>query len=100
MKIAVVKETYPGERRVALVPANVPHLTKLGATVLVEPGAGQASGFADAQYVEKGATLAADRSQVFSADVVLQIRAPGCQSASGVGGSAVAAVRPGDHRYL
>lgn len=83
MKIAVVRETYPGERRVALVPTNVPHLTKLGATVLVETGAGEASGFSDAQYVEKGATLATDRSQAFSADVVLQIRALGANRAAG-----------------
>ena len=40
MKIAVLKERYPGERRVALTPANVPQLAKLGIEVLIERGAG------------------------------------------------------------
>jgi len=83
MKIAVAKETYPGERRVALVPGSVPTLMKLGAAVLVEAGAGQAAGFPDAQYVEKGAAVAADRSQLFAADVMLQVRALGANRVAG-----------------
>ena len=53
MKIAVLKETFPHERRVALVPASVPPLTKVGLEVLVEQGAGLAAGFLDDQYVEQ-----------------------------------------------
>ena len=54
MKVAVVRETYPGERRVALVPAVVPTLTKVGWQVLVEAGAGEAAGFSDEDYRAKG----------------------------------------------
>src|SRR5688572_29066820 len=50
MRVAVLRETYEGERRVALVPAVVPSLTKLGLEVVVQAGAGAAAGFADAAY--------------------------------------------------
>ena len=53
MKVAVLKETRSGERRVALVPAGVQALVKLGLDVTVETGAGTASGVADAAYVEQ-----------------------------------------------
>lgn len=52
MKVAVPKETFPTEQRVALVPANVPQLAKVGLEVVVEAGAGEAAGFLDAHYVE------------------------------------------------
>lgn len=58
MRIAVVRETRPGETRVALVPDLVPKLTALGHEVGVEPGAGEAAGFADELYAEAGATIA------------------------------------------
>jgi NAD(P) transhydrogenase subunit alpha len=77
MKVGVVKETYPGERRVALAPPNVAQLAKLGLEVLVEPGAGTAAGFLDEAYRQRGATLAADRAEVFAADLVLMVRALG-----------------------
>ena len=47
MHVGIPKETFPGERRVALVPADVPKLAKAGIGVIVEPGAGLAAGFAD-----------------------------------------------------
>src|SRR5439155_8210518 len=74
MKVAVVKETFPGERRVALVPTDVAKLVKGGLGVVVERAAGAAAGFGDPAYVEKGAAVAADRDEVFSADIVLQVR--------------------------
>jgi NAD(P) transhydrogenase subunit alpha len=75
MNIAVIKETYPGERRVALVPASVAPLTKLGCQVHIEAGAGQAAGFRDDDYREASAKVAADRRQVLEeADVLLQVR--------------------------
>ncbi|MCA9208402.1 MAG: Re/Si-specific NAD(P)(+) transhydrogenase subunit alpha, partial [Planctomycetales bacterium] len=80
MKIAIVRETFPGERRVALVPANVPALLKLGAEVLVQTGAGDAAGYLDSQYVEKGAKLVASRDEAFTADIVLQVRAAGANA--------------------
>ncbi len=83
MKIAVVKELYPGERRVALVPANVASLAKAKMEVVVESGAGVAAGFPDQLYVEKGAQIAPDRSAAMSADIVLTVRAAGLDYEAG-----------------
>jgi H+-translocating NAD(P) transhydrogenase subunit alpha len=83
MLVAVVKETFPGERRVALVPALVPALAKLGCRVQVEAGAGTAAGFLDEEYRQHGAEIATDRRQLIqSADVLLQVRAFGSNPAS------------------
>jgi NAD(P) transhydrogenase subunit alpha len=57
MKVAVLKETAPGERRVALVPEMVGRLKGAGLDVLVESGAGEAAWFDDAAYAEAGATI-------------------------------------------
>jgi NAD(P) transhydrogenase subunit alpha len=73
MRVGIPRETYPQETRVAMVPAQVAALTKAGLEVELEAGAGDAAGFPDALYVEKGATLA-DRASVFGADIVLQVR--------------------------
>ncbi len=76
MKIAVPKETFPGERRVALVPGSLAALKKLGAHVLVEAGAGHQAGFLDEAYTSEGATLVTDRDELFrDADIVCQVRA-------------------------
>ena len=84
MVVGIPAETYPGERRVATVPAVLPALTKAGLDVLLEPGAGASAGFPDAAYVEKGAGLAADRAHLFAtADVVLQVRALGANPDAG-----------------
>ncbi|GAB6164070.1 Re/Si-specific NAD(P)(+) transhydrogenase subunit alpha [Thermostilla marina] len=73
MIVGILKETFPGERRTALIPAQVPALTKAGFTVRVERGAGTAAGFPDEEYQEKGAELV-DRSEVLAADILLAIR--------------------------
>jgi NAD(P) transhydrogenase subunit alpha len=84
MRIGIPKETSPDERRVALVPAQVPGLTKVKLEVLVEAGAGTESGYADREYQDKGATIAASRSEVFStSDILLQVRGPGANPATG-----------------
>jgi len=84
MRVGVVKETFPGEARVALVPAGVHQLTRADLEVLVEPGAGTAAGYEDAAYVEKGAEMAADRADVWRrADVILQVRALGANPVAG-----------------
>jgi H+-translocating NAD(P) transhydrogenase subunit alpha len=84
MNIAVPKETYPGERRVALVPASVPLLTKSGSRVQIEVGAGASAGFTDDAYKTAGAEVVADRRRLFeSADVVLQVRGLGANQAAG-----------------
>lgn len=77
MKVGVPKEMFPGERRVALVPAVLPSLTKAGFEVLIESGAGEAAGFTDPAYQEKGGRLAS-RAELFgAADLIAQVRAAG-----------------------
>ena len=84
MIVGVVKETFPGEARVGLVPAGVQQLTRAELEVLVEPGAGIDAGYDDASYTDKGAALAADRADVWRrADVVLQVRALGANPVEG-----------------
>jgi NAD(P) transhydrogenase subunit alpha len=74
MIIGIPKETAAGERRVALVPDLVAKLTGAGLDVVVEPGAGEAAGFPDASYAEKGARLGADA--LARADVVIKVQPP------------------------
>jgi NAD(P) transhydrogenase subunit alpha len=77
MKVAVLKETQPRERRVALVPDSVQRLVKAGHAVNVEAGAGAAAGFPDATYTAAGATLAADAvATLAGADVVAMVQKP------------------------
>ena len=76
LRVGVARETFPGETRVALVPASVPTLSQAGLQVVVERGAGGASEYPDATYEEHGAELA-DRDGVFAADVLLQVRTLG-----------------------
>jgi H+-translocating NAD(P) transhydrogenase subunit alpha len=84
MIVGVPKESYPGERRVALVPAVMPALKKAGLEVLVQAGAGQPAGYLDAEYVEKGARLAASRAEVFAtADIVAQFLCYGANDRNG-----------------
>ena len=74
MILGVPKETYPGERRVAIVPAAITALQKTGLDVVVEAGAGVAAGFPDDEYAAKGAKIAASRADVFSsAEIVVQV---------------------------
>jgi proton-translocating NAD(P)+ transhydrogenase subunit alpha len=82
MKIGVPKETFPGERRVAIVPAVLPALKKLGIDVVIESGAGVDAGFPDAGYSSAGASVGA-RSDVFQCEIVAQVRAPGANPANG-----------------
>jgi NAD(P) transhydrogenase subunit alpha len=78
MKVGVVKETFPGERRVALVPGVLSQLMRAGPEILIETRAGEEAGFPDQVYTDKGAAIASSRSEVFEqADVILQVRAAG-----------------------
>lgn len=83
MKVAVVKETYPGERRVGLVPASLPTLIKAGLDVIVEAGAGTAAGFQDQAYTDKGARIVPSRAEAFAADIIVQVRALGTNLKAG-----------------
>ena len=84
MIVGVPKESYPGERRVALVPLVIPNLKKAGIDVVVETGAGEQAGYPDAAYVEKGAKILPDRAAVFSsADAVVQVLCYGANDVTG-----------------
>ena len=77
MQIGVPCERWPGEARVAIVPANVKKLVKLGLDVVVESAAGSKSGFTDDAFTDAGATVLDDRSDVLSqSDLVLRVRQP------------------------
>ncbi|MCX7604202.1 MAG: Re/Si-specific NAD(P)(+) transhydrogenase subunit alpha [Bryobacteraceae bacterium] len=76
MTVGVLKETWPGERRVALVPQAAAQLVQKGLAVAVEAGAGAAAGFRDEEYEAKGARVAPSREEVIQAsDVIVSVRA-------------------------
>jgi NAD(P) transhydrogenase subunit alpha len=82
--VGVPKESFPGERRVALVPLVVPTLAKSGIEVLIEKGAGAEAGYPDAAYAEKGAKIAPDRTAVFAqADIITQVLCYGSNDRTG-----------------
>jgi proton-translocating NAD(P)+ transhydrogenase subunit alpha len=74
MKAGVLKETWPGETRVAVVPGVLPALTKAGVDVAVEREAGAAAGFPDGAYQEKGARLAGRDEVLTEASLLLSVR--------------------------
>jgi H+-translocating NAD(P) transhydrogenase subunit alpha len=76
MKVGVVKETVPGERRVALAPEMVSRLRGAGLDVLVESGAGDGAWFADAAYAEAGASVVTRKELVADADLILTVTRP------------------------
>jgi H+-translocating NAD(P) transhydrogenase subunit alpha len=76
MKAGVVKETQPGERRVALVPDGVARLRAAGIDILVERGAGDGAWLPDSAYIEAGATVV-DQAELYrTADVLLTVTKP------------------------
>src|SRR6266852_1782796 len=84
MIVGVPRETFPGERRVALVPAVLPTLAKGGLEVVVEAGAGVEAGYPDADYAAKGAKVLADRAEVFrAADIITQVLCYGSNDRTG-----------------
>jgi H+-translocating NAD(P) transhydrogenase subunit alpha len=84
MIVGVPRETFPGERRVALVPSVVPTLAKSGLEVVIEAGAGLEAGYPDADYIAKGAKIVADRAEVFrAADIIVQVLAHGSNDKTG-----------------
>ncbi|MFJ3913378.1 NAD(P) transhydrogenase subunit alpha [Streptomyces sp. 2132.2] len=71
-RIGVAAETSPGETRVAATPSTVRQLVALGYEVVVEAGAGTASGFTDDAYGAQSAKI----GDAWSADIVLKVNAP------------------------
>jgi len=77
MNIGVPKETDPVESRSAIIPGNVKRLVALGATVQIETGAGDGSGFSEEAFTADGAIFVQDRQSLLSAtDIVLRVRKP------------------------
>ncbi len=90
----VVTESARGERRVAMVPSALAVFGKTGIQILMEPGAGTAAGFPDADYTEKGVRLARSRAEVFAeANVILQVRSLGANPETGA--EDLSLIRPG-----
>jgi proton-translocating NAD(P)+ transhydrogenase subunit alpha len=84
MIVGVPRESFPGERRVALVPVVVPNLTKAGLEVVIEAGAGTSAGYPDAEYTAKGAKIVQDRAEVFRlADIIVQVLCYGSNDKTG-----------------
>ncbi|MEM9174999.1 MAG: NAD(P) transhydrogenase subunit alpha [Myxococcota bacterium] len=84
MIVGVPTETYPGERRVAIVPNALSLFEKLGVEVCIEAGAGSRAGFPDEDYAARGATTGLSRAEVFErADVVAQVRGFGANPEEG-----------------
>jgi NAD(P) transhydrogenase subunit alpha len=84
MIVGVPRESFPGERRVAMVPAVIPSLTKAGLEVVVEVGAGKEAGYLDTEYAAKGAKILPTRADVFAAaDIVVQVLCYGSNDKTG-----------------
>ncbi len=77
MRLAIPKETHPGENRVPIIPDVAKKLVRLGAEIVIESGMGSGSGFTDEQYTEVGCSVSSDRAELFSsADMLLRLRKP------------------------
>jgi len=84
MIVGVPRESFPGERRVALTPAVLATLAKAGLQVALEAGAGAEAGYPDADYVSKGAKILPDRAEVFrTADIITQVLCYGSNDRTG-----------------
>src|SRR5580693_4295502 len=80
MKAAVIKETAPGERRVALVPDAIARLRPAGIDVLVESGAGDSAWLSDAVYADAGASIVSAAEIYRTADVILTVTRPSAEA--------------------
>ncbi len=77
MRLAIPRETHPGENRASITPETVKKLIRLGADVVIEASAGAGCGISDADYRTEGATIEADRDALLgSADMILRLRKP------------------------
>jgi H+-translocating NAD(P) transhydrogenase subunit alpha len=84
MIVGVPRESYPGERRVALVPGVIASLAKASLDVVVEAGAGVEAGYPDADYEAKGAKILSSRGDVFNtADIIVQVLGYGSNDRTG-----------------
>src|SRR5207248_1634278 len=84
MKVAVVNEGAPGERRVALAPDAVGRLRPAGIEVLVESGAGEGAWFPDSGYAEAGASIVSRDELLAAADAIVMVGKPGAGLRAGL----------------
>ena len=90
MKVGVVKETLPGERRVAVVPDTVSKLIAAKLEVALQSGAGSEAFYIDDAYQKAGATLVPDARSVLSqADAVLKVQPPSPQEVAALKSGAI-----------
>jgi NAD(P) transhydrogenase subunit alpha len=92
MKVAVLEETRPGERRVALVPHGVKALIKAGFDVSVQSGAGAAAGVTDEDYREAGASVVSASEAVQGAGMLLRVNPPSLSGPDEVSGLAAGTI--------
>ena len=100
MRVAIPAETEANETRVAATPDSIKKLIALGATVVVQSGAGMSSGITDPDYVAAGATLAGTAAEALAdADLVLKVRRPAATELSDYkrGASVIATMDPYGH---
>ncbi len=83
MILGIPKETYPGERRVAMIPDLIGKLQKKGLEIVMESGAGVEAGYPDFKFEEKGARIVSDRAEVFTSDIIFQVRTLGANPEAG-----------------
>jgi len=76
MRLGIMKETFPGERRVSIIPQVVPALIKMGFEAVVESGAGLEAYYSDEDYKNAGASIGS-RNEALNSDVITYVRAPG-----------------------
>ena len=84
MIVGVPRETFPGERRVAVVPGVIANLAKAGLEVVIEKGAAAEAGYPDSEYEAKGAKVLSSRDDVFrAADIIVQVLCYGSNDRTG-----------------
>jgi NAD(P) transhydrogenase subunit alpha len=99
VSIAILKETWPGEARVAATPETVKKWTGAGLTVAVETGAGVAAAITDDAYLAAGATIAPNAAQALSnADIVLKVRGPSADEIAALKAGAIVVALLDAHR--
>lgn len=85
MIVGIARETFPGQRQVAVVPDGAASLIKAGLEVVIESGAGDEAGYPDTAYRDKGAQFVRNRVEVFSrTDIILQVQAFGANPEKGM----------------
>ncbi|HTS12462.1 MAG TPA: NAD(P) transhydrogenase subunit alpha [Candidatus Limnocylindrales bacterium] len=84
MIVGVPRESFPGERRVSMVPSVIPMLKKAGLDVVVEKNAGIEAGYPDGEYTAKGGKILGSRAEVFgTADIIVQVLCNGSNDRTG-----------------